>query len=116
MIKFNPENKDLLTYRECLGPAMEITDPQEAAQYLNDYVAWQEKHMTEASVNYTVEEVCKINIGYYAGYYSSETRERVERLFNTSHPIFGSIKSNGSPTPEKAFSMGQQAAQNPERN
>jgi hypothetical protein len=43
------------------------------------------------------------NLGYYAGYYSHETRERVYKLFNTKHPIFG----GKMPTPEEAFKMGK---------
>jgi hypothetical protein len=30
MIKFNPENKDTLTYGEALKPAMEVRDKEEA--------------------------------------------------------------------------------------
>ena len=38
MTKFNPENKESLTTGETLGPAMEITDPEDAKQYLTEYV------------------------------------------------------------------------------
>lgn len=116
MTKFNPENKETLTYGECLEPAMKITDPEDAAQYLKAYIQFQEKYMQEASGNHTAEEVCKINLGYFAGYYSEETRERVERLFMCSHPILGSIKSNGSPTTEKALTLGKTAGVNSKNN
>lgn len=107
MTKFNPENKKSLTYGECLEPAMNITDAEDAKQYLKDYVDFIEKtvdkkHLTER----TSTEIAKHNLGYYAGYYNNETRERIERLFMCEHPLFGSIKENGVPTPEEAFRIG----------
>lgn len=93
MTKFNPENKKKLTYAECLDPAMTITDQNDADQYFKDYVEWTANNNADASGKYTPEEVCKINLGYYAGYYGNEVRERVERLFITAHPIFGNINS-----------------------
>ena len=56
------------------------------------------------------EKICKSNLGYYAGYYDNETRARVEKLFLCEHPIFGSIKENGAPTPEEAFNAGKNYA------
>lgn len=108
MTKFNPENKETLTYGEVLDPAMEITDPQDAQQYLAEYVKHIQKFLDDdpRDDNMTAEEIAKSNLGYYAGYYSDETRKRVEELFTCAHPIFGSIKENGSPTPKEAFQMG----------
>lgn len=94
MTKFNPENKDSLTYVEALEPAMKIVDQEDADQYFKDYVNWMTKHFEDASGLYTPEKVCKINLGYYAGYYDAETRARVERLFLTEHPIFGHIQED----------------------
>ena len=84
-------------------PAMKITDQAEADKYF------------EACVNHQVSfgqctrqeaiDIERSNLGYFAGYYDNETRERVERLFKCQHPIFGPI-SEGSPTPEEAFEMG----------
>lgn len=106
MTKFNPEGKDTLTYGECLEPAMLITEQSDADQYLADYIKFQEGNMKEATGNHTPEQICKINLAYYAGYYSNETRERIERLFKCSHPVFGDIATNGAPSPEEAFKMG----------
>lgn len=99
MTKFNPENKKTLSYGECLGPAMTITNETDAAQYLADYVAFIQKHLDNEPRNdgKTAADVARINLGYYAGYYGNETRERVERLFKCSHPIFGSIAKEGAP-------------------
>jgi len=51
--------------------------------------------------------IAKSNLGYYAGYYSNEVRERVEKLFCCAHSVFGSIKENGISTPQEAFDMGK---------
>lgn len=39
----------------------------------------------------------KQGLAYYAGYFSDETRERVERLFQCEHPIFGKFAVHGRP-------------------
>lgn len=122
--KFNPEGKEKLTYGEALSPAMEITDPEDAKQYFDAYVEFQIKHMKDqknqllemaakggnidvnAMLRAEAEKICKSNLGYFAGYCDSETRERVERLFCCAHPVFGSIADNGAPTPEQAYEMG----------
>jgi len=105
MTKFNPENKDILTYGECLGPAMQITDIADAKQYFDAYIAYLQKFSAEFEGGKTAEQIAKINLGYYAGYYSDETRERVERLFDCSHPYFGKIVAY-KVTPEEAFDIG----------
>jgi len=112
MTKFNPENKETLTFGECLGPAMEITDPQDAQQYLTEYAKYTQKFLDKEprDDDMTAEQICKVNLGYFAGYYDNETRVRVEELFTCSHPVFGSIKNNGSPSPEQAFNMGKDLA------
>lgn len=107
MTKFNPNNKEILTYRESLGPAMGITDQDDVDQYLKDYINYIEKTLKEEprTDNMTAEEMAKVNLGYFAGYSSNETRRRVERLFKTAHPIFGKIE-NHVPTDKEAFEAG----------
>ncbi len=84
MIKFNPENKELLTFGECLDPAMEITDQDEANKYLEDFILYTMKYVGKEA-----ERICKINLGFWAGYFDKETRDRVQLLFKCEHPIFG---------------------------
>ena len=115
MTKFNPEGKKVLTYGECLRPACEeIETVEDAAQYFRDYVrfiqdAIDEENGTAGGVNKngnTAEEIAKINIGYFAGYYSNDTAARVNKLFDTTHPIFGSILAK---TPQQALKAGFKA-------
>jgi hypothetical protein len=107
MTKFNPESKELLTYGEALNPAMEITDQNDADQYLRDYITYLEGWLKKEprGDNMTAEEIAKTNLGYYAGYYDNETRRRVEKIFMCAHPIFGKIE-NHVPTNEEAFNLG----------
>lgn len=108
MTKFNPEGKAKLTYGECLKPAMEITDESDAQKYLADYVAFIQKSLDkEPNPNgLSATQIAGSNLGYYAGYYDNETRERVERLFGCSHPIFGKIAEKGVPTAKDVFDAG----------
>lgn len=110
MTKFNPYDKPEkeLTYGDILGPAMKITDKADAKQYLEAYITHIQKHLDiePNKVCQTAEAIAKANLGYYAGYYDDQTRVRVEKLFECSHPVFGSIAQKGAPTPEEAFNAG----------
>ena len=94
------------TVGEAYGKAMELTDPNEAREYFEALV---ERHM-EARPDHDRSEAERIersNLGYYAGYYDNETRQRVEALFSCAHPFFGAIAEKGAPTPEEAFEIGK---------
>ena len=41
--------------------------------------------MSDAAVNARISD----NLGYYAGYYSVETRKKVREVYGAVHPIFG---------------------------
>ncbi len=56
------------------------------------------------------EVIERENLGYFAGYYNMETRERVEKLFDAIHPIFGPV-SGGAPTASQAFEIGLKMGQ-----
>lgn len=109
MTKFNSQNKETLTYGEALEPVMKITNAEDAAQYKAAYIAYTEKFLTngKSESGLSAEEIVNHNLGYFAGYYSDDTRARVEKLFNCSHPVFGSIKTNGRPTGKEAFECGK---------
>ncbi len=100
--------KDTITIGEKYGPAMEITTQREADKYFEECV----QHMM--SHGHTREEAIDIekgNLGYYAGYYDTETRKRVERLFCCAHPIFGKAEER-TPTASEAFNAGKSIASN----
>lgn len=95
--------KSKITYGEKYGPAMKITDPAEAKKYFEECV----KHtMSFGKTREEAEAIERSNLGYYAGYYDTETRKRVERLFDCAHPVFGKAEK-GVPTAEEAFKMGE---------
>src|ERR1035437_5598890 len=110
MTKFNPQNKETLTYGEALKPAMEITDADDAAQYKADYIKFTEQFLNSndgiSETGLNAEQIVNANLGYFAGYYDDKVRQRVEKLFNCSHPVFGSIEQNGPPTSKEAFECG----------
>lgn len=95
-------DKDI-TIGKKYGPAMEITTPEAAAAYFEECVQHTMSHGHDRA---KAEEIEHANLGYYAGYYDSETRERVERLFNCAHPVFGKIAEKGAPSTEMALAAG----------
>lgn len=107
MTQFNPGNKEKLTYGEALDPIFKITDAEDARQYKQAYIRYTEKFSQEFTKGNTAESIVNTNIGYYAGYGSTEDRERIEKLFQCAHPVFGAIKDNAVPTSEQAFKMGK---------
>ena len=81
--------QDKLTYGERYGYAMTIENVGTAQAYLLQLTQW---HMRVTGRNETeAREIELQNIGYYAGYYDAETRTRVYRLFNTTHPVLGDV-------------------------
>lgn len=102
--------KKNITIGEKYQPAMEILTQEEADTYFEQCVKHTMRHGVEKHTRAEAEKIERGNLGYFAGYYGSETRERVERLFKCSHPIFGSISQNGSPTPTEALASGMIAA------
>ena len=92
---------------KCLQIAMKITVEEDAIQYLKEYI----KYIQDNNPTVDAEMVAKSNLGYYAGYYSNEVRERVEKLFKCKHPFFGSIK-DGAPSSSDAFNMGMKIGNN----
>lgn len=91
-------------YRE----AMKVRTQDEANKFFECLVqSCMEKRQCERK---EAEEIQRLNLGYFAGYYGEDVRARVERLYRCAHPIFGPIADNGSPTPEHAFWLGYQKA------
>lgn len=99
-----------ITADEKYGPAMKIQEQPAADAYFEECV---QHDMGFGIKREDAEKMERGNLGYYAGYYSDATRERVERLFRCSHPIFGSIAQEGPVMPEDAFAAGLKATDGP---
>ena len=99
---------DKITYGEKYGPAMKIKDRAEAAAYFEACV--QHTMRMRPCGREEAESIERQNLGYWAGYYDSGTRSRVERLFMCEHPIFGSIDRQGSPRTDEAFAAEHRSA------
>ena len=76
--------KELITAGEKYGPAMKIETQEEADAYFEECV---QHTMSLGKSRETAEEIERQNFGYYAGYCSTETQGRINRLFKTKHPI-----------------------------
>ncbi len=94
------------------SPAMEMADQAEADAYFEECVT---HTMGFGKSREEAEGIERGNLGYYAGYYSKETRLRVERLFGCAHPVFGAIAERGPPTSEEAIAAGRRMATAPEQ-
>lgn len=101
----NETTSERKTVGELYGPAMEITDPDAAKIYFDTLVGYVMEHHKPAISMEEAASIVKQNLGYYAGYYSNETRLRVEELFQCSHPVFGKAEER-EVTPEGAFAAG----------
>jgi hypothetical protein len=98
---------------EKYDPAMKIEDQAEADAYFELCVAHTIRVGKVGRV--MAESIERQNLGYYAGYCSNETRERVERLFKCAHPIFGAIALVGTRTPDQIVEAGQDLARRSNR-
>lgn len=85
------------------GPAMDITDQAEADAYFEQCV---EHTMSFGKSRDEAERIERQNLGYFSGYYSSETADRVFRLFKCEHPVFGT----SHPTAAEALGAGMAKA------
>lgn len=97
------------TIGERYTPAMAITEQADADRYFEELVLEQLAGCAAKDIPMTrerAEEIERQSLGYYAGYYSHETRAQVERLFRCKHPVFGAIAEKGAPTVAEAFKAG----------
>lgn len=92
-----------ITAGDKYGPAMEMTDREEAVKYFEECV---EHTMSFGNSREEAIEIEKSNFGYIAGYYDHDTRVRVEELFGSIHPIFG-LTGSEALTQEEAFKVGK---------
>jgi hypothetical protein len=91
------------TIGERYEPAMKVETQVEADRYFEQLVTDQ----LEAGVpREKAEDIERANLGYFAGYYDRETRERVERLFRCKHPVLGSVAESEAMTPRDILERG----------
>jgi len=101
--------KDLTT-EECYKPALEITDPDKAKEYLEALIERSMEHFDNSREE--AERIEKGNLGYYSGYYGTEAMIRVHKLFDCEHPVFGKVESaDDLPSAEEIFEMGRKWAE-----
>lgn len=104
-----------------LSEIFKIKDKQEALLWKELYI----KELIDISIkqNSSIKsydhylQIANSNIGYFSGY--SSNRGFIEELFDVKHPIFGSVKENGTPSPEECiklgFQLGKKYGQNKKR-
>lgn len=80
-----------ITIGDKYGPAMLISDQAHADAYFEECVS---HTMSFGKSREEAEKIEKANLGYFAGYYSRETRGRVERLFRCAHPAWRNCCTN----------------------
>ena len=89
----------VITYGDKYTPAMKIETQDDADAYFEACV---QHSMLYGTSRKKAEAIERENLGYYAGYFSDEVQQRVNRLFRTRHPIFGTYTT----TPTEALNMG----------
>ena len=102
------EGKTLETMGEKFNTALEIAETGDADRcqaFLTSYV---EYIVSESNINVAeAENIAKSNLGYFAGYYSSEVYETINKAYGAVHPVFGSNPFEVSP--EEAYRKGLEA-------
>lgn len=84
--------------------AMRITDQAEADAYLETLIV--DNMEASGRTRAEADEIVRENLAICAGYFSHETRARVERLFRCKHPMLGAIAEVGTRTPEQNYELG----------
>lgn len=84
---------DVITVGQKYGPAMKITERAHAYAYFEELV----RHCMRGTGSTRREAELRewANLGYYAGYFNPDTRERVARLFPRPDPACALIDDNG---------------------
>ena len=80
---------DQVTIGEKYTAAMSISDPFEAGAYFERCVTHTMR--VRSCERREAETIERLNLAYFAAYYTNETRARVESLFHCVHPIFGAV-------------------------
>ena len=102
------EGKTLPNMGAIFNKALDVAetgDGDRCQAFLTSYV---EYIVSESNRNVAeAEDIAKSNLGYFAGYYSSEVYETINKAYGAVHPVFG-----GNPfevSPEEAYRKGLEA-------
>lgn len=102
------EGKTLETMGEIFNTALDVAktgNSDRCQEFLTSYV---EYIVSESNLNVAeAENIAKSNLGYFAGYYSSEVYETINKAYGAVHPVFG--KNPFEVSPEEAYKKGLEA-------
>lgn len=93
------EGTNLTSMGSVFDKALEIAetgDGDRCQNFLTAYANW----IIEVNGHYNIEEateIAKSNLGYFAGYYSSEVYETINKAYSAVHPVFGRNPFDVSP-------------------
>lgn len=82
------EDNRPLNLGELYTPAMSIKDQADADNYFAKLCQYFERTV-DSEYKGNILTTVRSNLGYWAGYFDSETQKRVEELFHAVHPAFG---------------------------
>lgn len=99
-------------FKTLLTEAIEADTALRARICFNFLIKAYVKHNPNIDHEHAVKEV-KNKLGYFAGYYSNEQRQRVEELYDVEHPILGRFSEMGAPTPSEAMQCGMLYVKDP---
>lgn len=92
---------------DVLDRAMRVETQAEADACFEELIVEKLKEIPDRE---KAEEAVRFGLGYFAGYFSRETRLRVERLFRCEHPVLGRA-ADGVPDPDEIFRIGMRLAE-----
>jgi len=79
------EISDTATLGEIYGPALDVTNRDEAKRYFAKLVQ-RRMRMTGCSLE-EARRIERVNIGYFAGYYSDSINHKVKMLYGAVNPM-----------------------------
>lgn len=104
------EGKELKTMGEIFETALEVAKTKEQKRcesFLFCYADYIKEDNPEMDIKDCLERA-KSNLGYYAGYYSTEVAKLIQDSYRAVHPIFGSAYDRDKYTAEDFLRMSEQ--------
>lgn len=98
---------------ELYRKALQATEQSEADRLFDELVdrtlpeLEEGRPFAEFVIRSRTEDLVRHNLGYMAADQGSGARERIERLYNCEHPLFGKVAEMGFPTFEESVELGK---------